>query len=273
MSLKQELALAAAHRAETIAPGTYAWLLVLSAAGAALGLALFAAGGSHQVGFTLLNALAEPTPNWLLANLTELGNTAVLVALALVSARSRPQLLIALVIGVLLGAVAINLLKELFAVPRPPAVLDPQSFRLVGEALQRGSFPSGHTFATFTVAAVAVGFVPSPIARLSIIIGAMVIACARVWVGVHWPLDIIGGAVGGMLTGALGLALSQRWRGGFHPIAHLLMLSLALISNIVLIIGGTNYAAADPLMRAVAIASTVIVAWQYLRHREARTLD
>ncbi|MEO0423848.1 MAG: phosphatase PAP2 family protein [Pseudomonadota bacterium] len=265
MRLRETLAHAAARRGDAIAPGAFSWLFTLSALCAALGIGLFAIDGSHQIGFVPFNALARPAPDWLLANLTEVGNTAVLVAVALVTARRHPQLLIALVVAVLFGAIVINVLKDAFAVPRPPAVLDPQSFRLVGDAHQRGSFPSGHTFATFSVAAIALGFVTQPMARLSIIIGAVCVACARVWVGVHWPLDLVGGAFGGLLTGALALAVSRHWHGGFHPFAHLAMVSVAVLSNVVLIIGGTNYAAADPLMRTVALASTLVVAWQYLR--------
>lgn len=269
MRLRESLALAAARRGEAIAAGTFAWLFALSVISAVLGIVLLAVGDSHQVGFATLNAIARPAPDWLLANLTEVGNTAVLVALVMVAVRRHPQLLIALVIAVLFGAVVINVLKDAFAMPRPPAVLDLPSFRLVGEGHQHGSFPSGHTFATFSVAAITLGFVAHPALRLLVVVGAVSVACARVWVGVHWPLDIVGGAFGGLLTGALALALSRHWPGGFHPIAHLAMVSVAVLSNLVLIVGGTNYVAADPLMRIIAVASTLTVAWQYLRPRQA----
>lgn len=87
-------------------------------------------------------------------------------------------------------------LKQVFARPRPP-VADPELEPLV--ALPGSfSFPSGHAATAFAAAA-AVGFV-APRLRWPLLALAALVALSRVYLGVHYPLDVLAGA-------ALGLAL------------------------------------------------------------------
>lgn len=60
------------------------------------------------------------------------------------------------------------------------------------------SFPSGHAAAFFAIA-FAVYFINK---RWSIwfLVAAVIMGLARIFVGVHWPLDIIGGAVAGFIS-------------------------------------------------------------------------
>lgn len=258
------------HRA--IAAGAWRWISLSIAGAALIGLTL-AWKALPSAGFHLLNDLGRPLPDWALANLTELGNTAVLAALFAPFGRRHPQLLLAFVLATLAGAVFIANLKDLFAMPRPPAVFDLSQFRLVGEAYQRGSFPSGHTFATFASAAVAIAFVRSWPRRLCILLAATLIGASRVMVGVHWPIDVCAGAFGGLATGGLAVLASRYLRPGYLPAAHVSMVWLVVISNLLLVDSGSNYPDAATMTRAIAIASTVIVAYQYLwlGRRAART--
>ncbi len=67
------------------------------------------------------------------------------------------------------------------------------------------SFPSGHATSSFACAVVLSAFVPS--CKLPFFVLAALIAVSRVYVGVHYPLDVIGGTVLGLLIGALTLGL------------------------------------------------------------------
>lgn len=110
----------------------------------------------------------------------------------------------------LLGSALTNdALKSLFARQRPEVLLEP---------LHGFSFPSGHSSAAFTfflVLGVLAGRGQPARLRLAWLLlaglPALSIALSRVYLGVHWPSDIIAGALlaGGLC--ALGLGLSQ-WR-------------------------------------------------------------
>ena len=63
------------------------------------------------------------------------------------------------------------------------------------------AFPSGHASAYFALA-LAVFFINRKIG-IWFLIGAFVMAIARIFVGVHWPLDIIAGALIGLASALL----------------------------------------------------------------------
>jgi undecaprenyl-diphosphatase len=83
--------------------------------------------------------------------------------------------------------------------PEPPALVSlPHS----------SSFPSGHAATSFACATVLSVLAP----RLAP--GFVLLACAigfsRVYVGVHYPLDVVAGAILGVLVGLSVLALLRR---------------------------------------------------------------
>jgi len=61
-----------------------------------------------------------------------------------------------------------------------------------------GAFPSGHASAAFACATVIAWAAPR-LAIPSFVLAAL-IAWSRVYNGVHWPLDVLGGAVLGVLV-------------------------------------------------------------------------
>ena len=61
------------------------------------------------------------------------------------------------------------------------------------------SFPSGHATTSFACAATLSPFLPRYAAALLYVVAAA-IAYSRVYVGVHYPLDVLGGAALGLLV-------------------------------------------------------------------------
>ena len=70
------------------------------------------------------------------------------------------------------------------------------------------SFPSGHTATSFACATVLAALVPRAAPAFYVL--ALAIGYSRIYVGVHWPLDVVGGAVLGIATALLLLAVTRR---------------------------------------------------------------
>lgn len=65
----------------------------------------------------------------------------------------------------------------------------------------RYSFPSGHTAAAFSLAIAMFGSVPWLAPPLLLL--AMVVGYGRMYLGVHYPLDVAAGAAIGLITGSI----------------------------------------------------------------------
>lgn len=103
-----------------------------------------------------------------------------------------------------------ELIRFFYHRPRPFEVLEGVrvlQHQLFGSATGVGSFPSGHAALAFAVATAFFFYYP----RLSILffLAALSVGGGRIAAGVHWPSDILGGAVVGIVTTIL---LRMLWR-------------------------------------------------------------
>lgn len=166
----------------TLRPG------VLDAADAPL------AGAGGQAGFLLANAFG------FVGNIELLG-VALVVSCVLLARAGRPAAAFALIAIFLVEEAAVQSLKELVARPRP---------EWAATAASGWSFPSGHAARGALVAAMAVAFVPT--ARKRLLVGlavafGLLMAAARVVLGVHHVSDVVAGAGLGLATAGLGMGL------------------------------------------------------------------
>lgn len=102
-------------------------------------------------------------------------------------------MLLSLVLGFMLNNIII---KNVFQRPRP-YVTHPEIISLMGE-VSEWSFPSGHTCSSFACAtALAISFGKK--GALAYIL-AVLIAFSRLYIGVHYPSDILGGMIVGAMS-------------------------------------------------------------------------
>jgi undecaprenyl-diphosphatase len=173
---------------------------------------------------------------WLCAN--ALGNPFLLAlpigAILVLSNRVRPALDRLAVLGAsqALAAVAVHVLKRAVRRPRPQAALAEafergEAFGAFGEQATRWSLPSGHAACAVALVTVfvVVAFRHLGVARgsASLVLGLVLCAfalLARVYAGMHYPLDLAAGGLVGVLSVALVLALRRlvltRW-ARVHP--------------------------------------------------------
>ncbi len=181
--------------------------------------------------FLALQSYTRLAPDLLWAHLTLMGDTWAALAWVALLGRYHPRLLWASLLTILLAGLLIHGSKFFFRLPRPAAVLPPETLHLIGPALYYRAFPSGHALTAFALAGLLWQVVPRLELRLAVLILAGGIALSRIAVGAHWPQDIIAGAVLGWLAAGWAWQLARRWPLADHgavPVILWLLLGVAM---------------------------------------------
>jgi len=126
--------------------------------------------------------------------------------------RHRPMIWRAAISGtvalVLSDTIGARVVKPWVGRVRPCYALAPDSVRVLEHAANVGSMPSLHAANTFAIA-----FVVTMIdRRLAAVVYpvAIVVGISRIYVGVHWPTDVLVGAAWGSLAGLVGWFLTAQ---------------------------------------------------------------
>lgn len=235
------------------------------------GLTLYAVGGYHA-GFHALNDLAPGLPRWLWQGLTMLGDERAAIALALLLARRHPHVLYTILVAALIATLANRGIKLGADQLRPPAVLPPEAFNLLGPANKRLSFPSGHTvtaFVFFGVLAYQFRRWRAPALALAAAAGL-----SRVAIGVHWPIDVLAGACIGLGAAWAGVQVAHRARAGQSPHLHFAVVALAAAAAVLLVVDDAGYESSLWIRLPIAAAGIGAAVWGYVfapwRARHAR---
>ncbi len=136
-----------------------------------------------------------------------------LLLLAVAWVFSRPTLKLAAIQTLIahgIAAVLANVLKHLIGRPRPKFVHSGDWQIAISWISGLDSFPSGHSTASFAVATVLAKRFPTW-GPLCMGLAAFV-ALSRVLRGSHFPTDVVGGAVVGILSGSIAAAPLKEWR-------------------------------------------------------------
>lgn len=153
------------------------------------------------------------------SNLNLFGDSLVTLSLLAIFLVSAPKMWEALITASLLSCIISSLLKKIFAIPRPAAYLENDSFVIIGNTLKgHNSMPSGHSITIFTMLTI-IMFAFTPARQifkllwfLFIIIIGLIFAFTRVSVGAHYPLDVIIGGTIGYICGLIGIFISLKYK-------------------------------------------------------------
>ena len=189
-------------------------------------------GDTRAFDRTILYALRSPGdlhrpigPDWLntaAVDVTSLGSATVLSILVILVCglflsfrRWREALMLLVASGG--GLVITNLLKDLFQRDRPPAILH-------AVPAINASFPSGHAALSATVFLTLGALVAHFAERRRVRVYALTVAvilsvlvgCSRVYLGVHWPTDVLGGWCVGAGWALLWWGVAIAWERASH---------------------------------------------------------
>lgn len=144
--------------------------------------------------FTAVNSLAGSRP--LIDTFFILVSAAGIGVIAILLLATKDKRTIAYGLSALILASIIDVIINLFYFhPRPFAV---QDVNLLVEPSSSSSMPSGHTLRAFALAQ-AVYFGHRKLGIAAYIL-ALLVGFSRIWVGVHWPSDVIAGILVGTIA-------------------------------------------------------------------------
>jgi membrane-associated phospholipid phosphatase len=156
--------------------------------------------------FKAINGMHTTFFDGVIGIVSGLGDGLVVALCCAVAALFRLRLGVAATLAFLLSGLVAQILKRVFDMPRPPAVLE--HVHLLVAALQSHSFPSGH--ATSDGVMIFLAFLIWKCAdwRAWLMAGMFLLAAyGRIYGGVHFPLDVIVG----LLIGMGSMWLCYRW--------------------------------------------------------------
>ena len=155
--------------------------------------------------FALVNPLLRPAP-LLLVSLVLMG-----WVMTTASPRwQRLEVLRAVVLAYVLAELMTQVLKRVADQPRPLAVIPGLDTHDYPTSPRGNAYPSAHTAVAVAVVSALWPWMRWP-QRIVGATLAVLIACNRVYIGAHWPVDVLGGAAIGLLSGTVAWLVATRW--------------------------------------------------------------
>src|SRR4030043_967795 len=156
--------------------------------------------------FNLINSHNHPFLDMVFYLITYFGSGLIMIRFVLVLYKIKKEKILPVVFSYLISGLAVQVMKYFWSVPRPAALFD--HIHIVGETLRTASFPSGHT-----ATALALFYVLSQGKNIRLktlfLILALSVGYSRVYVGAHFPLDILVGVIVGYLSGYISMKYNK----------------------------------------------------------------
>ena len=141
----------------------------------------------------------------------------ILITLVLLIMRRTRKLGLMCAVSMMIGLIVTNLaIKNLVARIRPYEMI--QGLNCIVPLADDWSFPSGHTTNSLACAWVLFKKTPRKFGVPALIL-AILIAFSRLYVGIHYPTDVLGGALIGIASACLAMLLVPRLENRFPKLA------------------------------------------------------
>lgn len=142
----------------------------------------------------------------IISDVTEYAILWILIAVVLITLKKQHGWLVAKAMGLalIIQLFIVNVaFKILIDRPRP-YIIFPQ-IEILGKTWVNNSFPSGHVASTVAMLWVLTSFFPK--IKLWAIIFTLLMMWSRIYNGMHWPSDVVGGALVGLVAGWLAIKI------------------------------------------------------------------
>ena len=155
--------------------------------------------------FAVVNPLCRPIPLVVLAIL--------FIIWVLLAGRDMPirrELARAAIIALILAELMAQIAKHIASQPRPLAVIPGIDDHGYPTQPHGNAYPSAHAAAVVSLVAGIWPWVRWP-QRVVGVSAAVLVSLNRLYIGAHWPIDIVGGAAIGMLAASVTWLVAARW--------------------------------------------------------------
>ncbi|MCA1960411.1 MAG: phosphatase PAP2 family protein [Desulfomonile sp.] len=224
-----------------------------------------------QAIFEALNSLHTPITDRLWFTLTSLGDGLVLGIILGAFLVKDPRVTALGLLLLVLSTVILHLIKVLYPALRPAAVLD--EVHVVGPLLRSGSFPSGHASSATAAGLAIIAYSASSTTRWTVGTLLVLMSASRIFVGAHWPSDVIAGMA--LSTGLFAViqvypwprwkpAVPEKPRFDSRPFRWLLVLEAAA-ALFTLFVYSTLYSSTTCITAAAAICVLAALLYGWLR--------
>lgn len=171
-----------------------------------------------EIFYLINNGMANPVFDAVMPQLTNLGGFVALLVICLLAVlilrhyqkekylRIAKMCLAALILSGIIAAA----LKLLIHEPRPYTVLE--NVRQLVVPSEPNSFPSGHTSSTFSIVTVLTSELRQHKTLVSLLVAfCIIIAFSRIYCGMHYPFDVVVGAMVGIISAVVILKLKVKF--------------------------------------------------------------